>query len=748
MPLALIARTRAGRLGLAAALAAMAFGLTRQFWPFFQHTPMVLSFGAAVLCTRLGGRESGFATVLFGILLCLAFPPPVTRGVLVVLLVGFSIVSSTFTWIVARRDEIEAALRAREAQLAESQQIANLGSWEMTIADRKEVWSDQAYRVLGVEPGTMSPTFENFVRFVHPDDRAIVDRSMAQALADRRPFSWAFRIVRPDGEVRTLHVQGRVVTDERGEPLRMIGTAQDITDRTASAEALQRSERRLKTIIDAEPACVKLVSPEGLLLEMNPAGLQMLGVSDLSQVAGHAVVDVVHPDHRDRYLDAHRAASAGRPGRIEFQIVGLTGEMRWVDSLLVPFDVRADAPDVPHRVLSVTSDITERKQLEEQLRQAQKMEAIGRLSGGIAHDFNNLLTAIGGLTEMALVQLDERSPIAADLREVLKASHSAAALTRQLLLFSRKQALPTAPVDLNAIIANIRELLRRTIGEDIRVRIRLSPDLQQISGDVAQLQQVIMNLAVNARDAMPRGGSIEIETDRVVLVGPAAHTLNLAAGAYVTLKFSDTGHGMDADTKARAFESFFTTKGRGLGTGLGLSSVYGIIRSLNGAITIDSEVGRGTTFKLYFPESSLQERVVEPHPMQPGAHTGSETIVLVEDDDRVRTFSSRVLRSAGYNVIDAGSPSQALKFIQRDGEKIDALLTDVIMPEMDGVELARRVREVRPGTRVLYMSGYTDEVFQEHQLSMEGELLIEKPFTAAGLLRRMRDALGPSVAQA
>jgi PAS domain S-box-containing protein len=603
------------QLTIAVSSTAAALALTHWFWPALQSTPFLLTFGATVLSTRVGGREAGFASVVLGVLGYIAYPPPLHGQSMVALLAGFTLISGAFTWIVARHSEAESALRA--------------------------------------------------------------------------------------------------------------------------------SQSRLTQIIDAEPACVKLVSTSGKLLEMNPAGLQMIGASSVAQVADHPVVDLVHPQHREKFLEVLHAASAGTPGRLEFRIVGLDGGERWVDSHMVPFDGHRGSDE--HRtVLSVTSDITDRKQLEGQLRQAQKMEAIGRLAGGIAHDFNNVLTAISGLTELALHQVEPQTGLASDLREVFNASQSAAALTRQLLLFSRKQVVPLEPVDLNNVIANVQELLRRTIGEDIEVRIHLSPRVRRLSGDVAQLQQVIMNLAVNARDAMPRGGTIDITTDRVVLDQRAADKLDLQAGPYMTLTFRDTGHGMDAETKARAFEPFFTTKGRGLGTGLGLSSVYGIVRSLGGAITLTSEVDRGTTFELYFPETAVDTRAAEsrgtPERTNP---TGTETVMLVEDDDRVRSFSGRVLRSAGYTVIETAGASQALKIIQDDGQKIDALLTDVIMPEMDGCELARRVRASRPDTRVLYMSGYTDEAFQKHDLSVEAELLLEKPFTAASLLHKMRDVLGP-----
>src|SRR4051812_26919977 len=737
-------RGRLGGLILAAVSTAVALVLTRVFWQQFQSTPFLLSFTAVVLSSRLGGREAGFAAVVFGVVWYTAFPPPLHGTSYVGLLVGFTLISTAFSWIVAKHSEIADALRASESRLAVAQQVANVGSFEWNLRDGTFTWSDQVYRILGVAMESVVPTFDNLSRFVHPDDREMVQRVVQQAIADRQPFASDARIVTPGGEIRTVHAQGRVVVSENPDRLLMIGTIQDVTERTLAEQAVLRSEQRLKTMIDAEPACVKLVSADGTLLDMNAAGLQMLGARDLSELAGHPVTDVVHPQHRHRFLEAHQAASSGSPARLEFQIVGLQGSERWVDAHMVPFDVGSGEPGGQRGVLSVTSDVTDRKQLEEQFRQAQKMEAVGRLAGGIAHDFNNLLTVIGGMTQMALERIPDDSPAAADLREARKASQSAAALTRQLLLFSRKQATPMVPVDLNGVIANIKELLRRAIGEDILVKIRLSPDLRRVRGDSAQLQQVLMNLAVNARDAMPRGGVIEIETDRVLLDERTAQNLALSPGQYVTLTFADNGHGMDPETQARIFEPFFTTKERGRGTGLGLASVYGIVQTFGGSITVNSEVGRGTTFKLYFPETAAAAAVTESHPASDvETLTGNETIVLVEDDERVRAFSARVLRSAGYTVIEAAAPGEALQILQHDGANIDALLTDIIMPEMDGCELARRVRTESPGTRVLFMSGYTDQVFEEHNVSVAEESLLEKPFTAPELLRKLRDVLGP-----
>ena len=495
------------------------------------------------------------------------------------------------------------------------------------------------------------------------------------------------------------------------------------------------SESRLRAVINAEPACVKLVSQEGRLLDMNPAGLAMIGATDRSQVLGQSIIALVHPDDRSRFLDMHNTAYGGVPASGEYRIFGLSGGAeRWVESHAVPFDIAAGV----RAVLSVTSDITERKRLEEQLRQSQKMEAVGRLAGGIAHDFNNLLTVIGGYTETALAELPNDAPTAALLREVRRAAESAASLTRRLLMFSRRQIVRLTPLDLNAVVADVEQLLKRTLGEDIDIVTTLPADVRPIQGDATQLQQVLMNLAVNARDAMPRGGTLTIET--------ANATRRTGAGSgsrVVELRVSDTGCGMSDATKARIFEPFFTTKELGRGAGLGLATVYAIVQGMGGTIHVSSDPGRGTTFIIQFPESAVPVEVEAPSLPAPTADLhGTETIMVVEDDDTVRTLTANVLKNAGYVVLEAAGPAAALEMAERGKSAIHLLLSDVIMPGFDGVELSKRFHKSHPRTPVLFMSGYSDDTMARHGLTVDQYELLSKPFTTINLLKKVRAALG------
>ena len=497
------------------------------------------------------------------------------------------------------------------------------------------------------------------------------------------------------------------------------------------------SESRLQAIINAEPACVKLVSHEGRLLDMNPAGLAMIGATDRTQVIGQSIITLVHPDDRGRFLDVHNSAYNGVPASGEYRIFGIRGGERWVESHSVPFDVAAGV----RAVLSVTSDITERKRLEEQLRQSQKMEAVGRLAGGIAHDFNNLLTVIGGYTETALEEMPKDSPTGALLREVRRAAESAASLTRRLLMFSRRQILRLSPLDLNGVVTDVEQMLKRTLGEDIAIVTSLPRDVHPIMGDATQIQQVLMNLAVNARDAMPRGGTLTIESRNVA---PKPSRGAGPSTGFVQLRVSDTGCGMNDATKARIFEPFFTTKELGRGAGLGLATVYSIVQGMGGTISVASDPGRGTTFTIQFPETLVP--IDRAHPSLPAPTTvdlhGTETILVVEDDDTVRALTANVLKNAGYAVIEASGPAAALEAAQRSASTIHLLLSDVIMPGFDGVELSKRFRQSHPHTPVLFMSGYSDDTMARHGLTVDQYELLMKPFSTTNLLRKVREALG------
>ncbi len=394
--------------------------------------------------------------------------------------------------------------------------------------------------------------------------------------------------------------------------------------------------------------------------------------------------------------------------------------------------------------LVLSHDVTQRTLLEEQLRQAQKMEAIGQLAGGVAHDFNNLLTVILGYTQLLFDSLRGDDSSHALLEEVQKAGNRAASLTRQLLAFSRKQVLEPKVVDLNETVGHVETLLRRLIGEDVTLTTALSPRLSHVRVDQGQIEQVLMNLAINARDAMPRGGKLTIETANVELDAHYAESHpEVCPGPYVLLAMSDTGTGMDEQTKARIFEPFFTTKGAGQGTGLGLSVVHGVIRQSDGHIAVYSEKDRGTAFKIYLPPVRKEWISGMAHPaVLPAGAKGSETILLVEDEDSVRRFARLALEMSGYTVLEARHGAEAIRLAQRYDGPIHLLVSDVIMPEMGGGVLAEQLLEARPGIKVLFVSGYTDDAVVRHGILHADVAFLQKPFTPQSLTRRVREVLG------
>jgi two-component system cell cycle sensor histidine kinase/response regulator CckA len=400
-------------------------------------------------------------------------------------------------------------------------------------------------------------------------------------------------------------------------------------------------------------------------------------------------------------------------------------------------------------VQGIARDITKRKRLEnalreseEQLRQSQKLEAIGQLAGGVAHDFNNLLTAINGYSALALRRLGADHPISSYLEEIKKAGDRAANLTRQLLAFGRKQLLQPLALNVNDILNDMIKLLKRLIGEDIQLITRPGANLKQIKADPGQLEQVLVNLVVNARDAMPRGGTITIETANITLDGSyASKHLGVSAGEYVMLAISDTGTGMDQETQSRIFEPFFTTKEKDKGTGLGLSTVYGIIRQSGGNIWVYSEVGKGTTFKVYLPLVEDKAATESEAVVVPMIKRGSETVMLVEDEDMVRKLASELLVDAGYIVLEANGGEEAIKLCKQHSEPIDLLITDVVMPKMSGKQVAEQLLALHPETKVLFMSGYTDEAIVHHGVVDSNIAFIQKPFSERALAHKIREVL-------
>jgi two-component system cell cycle sensor histidine kinase/response regulator CckA len=508
---------------------------------------------------------------------------------------------------------------------------------------------------------------------------------------------------------------------------------------TMLEDALRASEQRYDDLFENATDAIFTTDLELTFTSLNGVAETLTGYPR-AQATGLNVSAIVTPETLEvvrRKLDEQRT---GRPASM-YETEILTREGR-----RVPIEVTARLvyrDNRPVGTLGIARDISERKRLEQGLRQAQKMEAIGRLAGGLAHDFNNLLTVIMGHSQEMIERLRPDDPSHADALLVLSAGEFAAGLTRQLLAFSRQQIIAPQVLDFNAVVGSLTPMLRRLIGEDVNLDLRIGSDRYAVKADPGQLEQVIMNLVVNARDAMPHGGTLTIETTSALIEPSAVVDRSfMAVGRYVLLVVRDTGHGMDGETKAHLFEPFFTTKDSGRGTGLGLSTVYGIVKQNDGYIFVDSEPASGTTFRLYFPRRPDAEIAPAAAARPPRKATGgSERILLVDDDLGVRNFAARVLGSRGYAVLPASSPDEAIELAEEHDARIDLLLTDVVMPGCTGRALATILHESNPGLKVLYMSGYTTEAIVDHGILDPSIAFIGKPFTAQHLALKVRETL-------
>jgi len=517
--------------------------------------------------------------------------------------------------------------------------------------------------------------------------------------------------------------------------------SRNITDRKRTEEALRESEEKYRSFV-ANAMDAIFVVQEGFIKFPNPIASALTGYSQ-EELTTRTIDTFIHPDDRGMVFDNYRRRLEGEevPNTYSFRIIKKKGEELWgqINAALIAWDGKP-------AVLCFVRDITERKRAEEalrnseeQLRQSQKIEAIGRLAGGVAHDFNNLLTVISGNCQLSLLELKETDPLKGNIEEIKRASERAADLTRQLLAFSRRQILEMRVLDLNSLLTDLDKMLHRLIGEDIELTTLLADDLGRVKTDPGWVEQIIINLAVNARDAMPNGGKLTIETANVELdEGYARGHIAVKPGRYIMLSVSDTGVGMTPEVREQVFEPFFTTKEKGKGTGLGLSTVYGIVKQSGGNIWVYSEPGLGTTFKIYLPgvdESfeEMREKVTkEEFPR------GNETILVVEDEEDVRRLAVRILERQGYRVLGASSGDDALVLSK---EPIHLMLTDVVMPGMSGRQLADQLISLHPKMKVLYMSGYTDDAIVHHGVLEEGVNYIQKPFTIDGLTRKVREVL-------
>jgi two-component system cell cycle sensor histidine kinase/response regulator CckA len=632
------------------------------------------------------------------------------------------------------REGVEGELRRSEERMRVAMEAARIGLWNWDVIHDEHTWSERGKALLGLASDSPA-NFHVLMNSIHPEDRDKMRAEINSAIQEKRDYSLQFRALWPDGSIHWQAAKGRVFYDDGGRTTRMTGITMDIHERKLAEERLRLQAAALEATANA----IVITDRQGMILWTNPAFTELTGYA-AEEAFGHSPRFLSSGKHDHAfYKKLWQEITTGNTWQGEIVNRRKDGTLYTEEMTITP--VHASGGEITHFV-AIKQDVTKRKLLEDQFRQSQKMEAVGRLAGGVAHDFNNALAVITSYAELLQMKMPPDEPLRKHVQQVLKASDRAASLTRQLLAFSRKQTIEPSVLDLNSIVTEVDKMLRRLIGEDIELSFKNGSDLKCVKADRGQVEQILMNLAVNARDAMPDGGKLLIETANVELdeiyvrQHPYAKT-----GRYVMLSVSDTGCGMNKEVQAHIFDPFFTTKDVGKGTGPGLSTVYGIVKQSDGHISVYSEVGKGAAFRIYFPEvpavvdSPGTESVVNLLP------SGTETILLVEDEDSLREVTRDFLQNGGYEVLEADSGESALELTKQYQGRLDLLLTDVIMPGISGRQLADQLVPSRPEMKILFMSGYTQELVGHHGVLTPETVLLEKPFGVESLLTKIREVL-------
>lgn len=650
---------------------------------------------------------------------------------------GFNSMLNTIQDREQERNLARAHLEESRRSLNRAQQIAHIGSFTWNAGSRKVQFSDELYRIYGwpIPDKKIELTMNRVYSGIDPTDKKRVKKAIRAAIANGKSTSNEYRIIQGDRSKRW--VRGMIVPqfDKSGKVINVSGIVQDITEQKAAEKALEQGEKRWSSFIDNSNDAIYLLY-EGNFEMVNQRFLEMFEISEEElHKPDFNFMQLIDPQSYPDLETRDKKIKAGETVDNRYEFMGLTTSGRRLN-------LEVNVSYIPYKdgnaVQGFLRDITERVDLEDQLRQAQKMEAIGRLSGGIAHDFNNLLTIILGYSELAQVKVEPGHPVLKSIEQISKAGQRAEALTRQLLAFSRRQVIQPVVIDPSQLVLDLHKMLQRLIGEDLELIILPHENTGMIKADPGQMEQVILNLSVNARDAMPDGGKLTIEIRNTTVKETSKE---LPASQYVCIEVADNGVGMDKELQDQIFEPFFTTKEQGKGTGLGLSTVYGIVQQNNGSIQVNSVPGKGTTFQLYFPVVEREEISDTGMDGKETSLAGSERILLVEDVEGLRQLATATASERGYQVVAASHAQEALALFEEHNGHFDLLLTDVVMPGMNGKKLSELLTKKNPGLKVLFMSGYTDDAIVHHGILNDDISFIQKPFTPTRLLRKIRSVL-------
>jgi len=644
---------------------------------------------------------------------------------------------------VTERKRAEEALRESEERFREMAENLREVFWMFDWVKQKVIYVSPAYKeIWGRSIEDLYNSYEEWSKSIHPDDTEYARESFAKIVETGGGEPREYRIVRPDGTVRWISDRGFAIQGKDGRVQRIAGIAEDITERYQAIEALRASEEKYRTALEANPDPVVVYDIEGKVVYFNPAFTRIFGWS-LGERLGKKMDSFVPEENwPETKMMINRVLAGESFSGIESRRYNKEGKIIPVS---ISGAVLRDMDGNPVGSVINLRDISEQKNLESQLQHAQKMEAVGTLAGGIAHDFNNLLQAIQGYTELLLMRKKEGEAGFRELREVIRASKRGAELTQQLLTFSRKVESKRKPLDLNQEVGELRQLLERTLPKMIEVEFNLDPDLRMINADSAQLKQVLVNLAVNAKDAMPEGGKLVIDTQNISLDQEfCKRYAEVKPGDYVVLSMADTGHGMEKETLEHIFDPFYTTKEVGKGTGLGLAIVYGIVKNHEGYVMCYSRPGSGTSFRIYLPSleaATEHEELMESQESKSPAMGGDETILLVDDEEFIRELGVDVLGQAGYTVLTASNGEQALEVYKRERAQIDLIILDLIMPGMGGSKCLEELLKIGSQTRVLIASGYSPDASTKGALETGAAGFINKPYDTKQLLELVRKIL-------
>ena len=652
-----------------------------------------------------------------------------------------------FVQDVSERRQAELRIENLNQRLAMAVQGAGYGVWEFGVDTGKLIWDERMYAVYGHTRATFDGSVDAWLACLHPDSRALVAERFAALMDGRRVGDFEFRILRaPDGAERVIEANGFLQRDAEGRPQRLVGLNRDVTEQKQAGEARRKSEEQLKSIFSAVSEGIVVLDRKLRVIQTNAAAERILGLPAnylLGRTDDERLAREVREDGSLFTPEDIPSAVALRTGRpVRDVVIGLQrpdGGLAWICVNVEPL---LDPQGEVTMLVKSFSDITASRALQEQVRQAQKMEVVGQLAGGVAHDFNNILTAM--TLNLQIFESDRQLPVELkpQLADLQSMTRRAAKLTEQLLLFARRRVMQTQPLEFNSGLASVLKLLRRLLGEHVAINLSLSAEALWINADAGMLDQVVMNLCVNARDAMSAGGVLTIETALVPVGFPTTHP-DARPGLYACLRVSDTGSGIAPEVRAHLFEPFFTTKEVGKGTGLGLAPVHGIIHQHQGWIEVESVVGQGSTFVVYLPITQPTE-MVRVKPTEGESRGGTETILLVEDEDAVRQVAGIMLRKIGYRVIEAANGPEALAIWAKQGKQIDLLITDMVMPHgLTGIDLGEKLRADRPSLGVILMSGYNDEILKGEAGRTAGVTLVAKPFEFADFAAVVRQKLGP-----